>query len=104
MTDYHAMANYFFRSAIEKRNVSNYIFEKHFEIKDISLSNICKNNSIILLYEAVNYTDLETVFTAFLKRGIFNSFPRDILITNKMACIADKINSLEERILSETSI
>jgi hypothetical protein len=49
MTDYHAMANYFFRSAIEKRNVSNYIFEKHFEIKDMSLSNICKNNSILLI-------------------------------------------------------
>jgi hypothetical protein len=48
MTDYHVIANYFFRSAIEKRNISNNLFEKYFEIEDVSLSNICKNNSILL--------------------------------------------------------
>jgi hypothetical protein len=48
MTDYHAMENYFFRSAIEKRNVSDYFFDKHFEIWDVNRSNICKNISILL--------------------------------------------------------
>jgi hypothetical protein len=101
MTDYHTMANYFCRIAIEKNDMSDYLWEKQYEFSDENLSDICKHDSKILEYEAENYTKLADEFTMFLKRGMFISLPRAILVTNKMAMITDKIIKLEEEIINQ---
>ena len=101
MTDYYTMANYFYRIAIEKNDMSDYLSEKQYELSDQNLSNICKHDSKLLEYEAENYTKLADEFTMFLKRGMFISIPRAILVTNKMAIITDKIITLEEEIINQ---
>lgn len=99
MTDFQTMANYFYRIAIEKRDMSDYLFEKECQFDDENLSNICRHDANILKHEAENFTKLAEEFTTFLKKGFFISIPRAILVTNEMSAIANKIIDLEERII-----
>lgn len=101
MNDYYTMANYFYRMAIEKYNMSKYLWDKQYDFCDEGLSNICRCDAKLLEYEAENYTKLADEFNIFLRKGIFISTPRAILVTNKMAVILDNIISLEEKIIDQ---
>jgi hypothetical protein len=99
LSDYHCMANYYHRAAVEKMNVSQYLWQTKDLVDDANIFWICERDAILLSREAENFTKLASNFSLFLEKGIFLTLPCAFPITDAMARVVDEAISIEEEIL-----
>jgi hypothetical protein len=62
--------------------------------------NVCKNQSILLRQEAEKWNEVSKKYTVFLRRGVFLSDMRAILLMNKMEKLMEDIIDIEEALIT----
>jgi len=88
------LQNEFDRIAIEKRIAADVL------LNNSDISNICEYGATLLRQEAENWTKISEYYNVFMKKGIFLSLPRALLLMNKMADTMDNIIAIEEAIIA----
>ena len=96
--------NRFQQIAIEKHNISQYLFKTYHTLSDMNLSAVCLQNAIMLEQEAENWTKLASYFTLFLEKGMFMFLPNALSFAPDMKLILEDIESIEENIIGETMV
>ena len=66
-------------------------------------TDLCINQSRLLRLEAENWNELSNLYEIFLRRGIFLSTYRGILVINDMERLVKKIIDIEEEMINEAS-
>ncbi|MCK4366257.1 MAG: hypothetical protein KAW45_09400, partial [Thermoplasmatales archaeon] len=97
------MFSLYHRTAKEKHDISEYLWNLQFQLNDSYLSQICRTNSLLLELEAKNWDKLASNYAVFMKKGIFLSALQAILLMNKMSENVDDIIAIEEAIISSLS-
>jgi hypothetical protein len=100
-SDYHSQMNYYYQLAIEKKDISNFLWNYQFRFNISNISDICYHNSIYLNLESENFSKLANNFSDFLAKGFFikNSKANNTLknieeIINNLIYLENKIISL----------
>ena len=83
--------------AVGKNHVADYLETCPF------YTDLCINQSKLLRLEAKNWNELSKLYDIFLRRGIFLSTYRGILVIKYMEKLVKKIIDIEETIINETS-
>ena len=78
----------------EKRYMAKYLRENS------DINNFIEAEAILFEKEAENWGKLYSYYSQIAKRGIFISFPRAVLLINKMADTLDEIIAIEEAIIA----
>jgi hypothetical protein len=91
--------NYCYQLSIEKKDISNYLWNLQFIIKDNNISKICYNNSIYLKRESENFSKLAENFSKFLGHGFFIKNSNALYILEDMVKIIDNLIYLENKII-----
>ena len=97
------MFSLYHRTAKEKHDISEYLWNLQFQLNDSYYSQICRTNSLLLELEAKNWDKLASNYAVFMKKGIFLSALQAILLMNKMSENVDDIIAIEEAIISSLS-
>jgi hypothetical protein len=92
--------NYCYQLAIEKKDISNYLWNLSFSINDINISKICYNNSIYLKMESENFSKLAESFSKFLGHGFFIKNSNALNILENMVKIIQNLIYLENKIIN----
>jgi len=95
--------NYCYQLAVEKQDISQYLWDVQYVFNDSNISKTCRRDAILLDYEAENFTKLALNFSKFLERGMLMSLPCAFSITENMADITIDIISIEREIIGETN-
>jgi hypothetical protein len=100
LSDYHSQMNYFYQLAVEKKDISNFLWNLQFMFNDSNISNICYYNSMYLNFESENFSKLASNFSEFLRQGFFikNSNALDVL--NNMEKLTNNLIYLENKIIN----
>ena len=85
--------------AIQKHNMSQYLYNLQYQINDTNISDICKRDAELLSFESENWTKLGCYFSRFLRWGVFMTLSFGILTIKKMENIVTDIISIEEEII-----
>jgi hypothetical protein len=99
ISDFESTMVYYYQLVLEREDISRYLEDLQYEIEDENLSEICKNDSILLKQEADNYTKIAEYYSEFHKKGVFLTFPKAIQIINKMKEKIEEIIQIEETII-----
>ena len=102
MSECLSVLNYYDQIAIEKYNMSRYLWNNQYLFDDTNISDMCRHDAILLGYEAENWTKLACSFSKFLQRGLFMTLPYALSVIKNMESVLVDIISIEEEILGET--
>lgn len=91
------LQNTFDLIAIEKAMTAEYL--KNSTI----LPEICNYDSSLLMQESENWTKISNYYSEFMKKGIFMSLPRALILMNKMEETMENIIAIEEAIIAGPS-
>jgi hypothetical protein len=100
MQDWQDLANDFYQISVEKHNISEYLLDMSNFFDDPTLVDLCIYESDLLAQESENWSILGGYFINFMKKGVFLSLPRALIIINKMKAIVEKIITIEEAIIA----
>jgi hypothetical protein len=100
LSDYNSQMNYCYQLSIEKKDISNFLWDLQFVYNDSYVSEICIFNSNVLKFESENYSKLASNFSEFLGKGLFikNSYAFNLL--NNMEKIINNLIYLEKKIIN----
>lgn len=102
-TQLENMANLYYMISYEKRDVAEYLWEIKDLLNDTHLSNICRENSILLNQEAENWSKISSYYSLMLKRGSFMTLPRGMITIYFMNKVLDNIIKIEEEIIDNVN-
>ncbi|MEA3458565.1 MAG: hypothetical protein U9R21_07805, partial [Candidatus Thermoplasmatota archaeon] len=101
LSDYQSQMNYCYQLAVEKQDISQYLWDAQYVFNDLNISKTCRRDAILLSYEAENFTKLASNFSKFLERGMLMPLPCAFSITENMADITGNMISIEREIIGE---
>ena len=100
LSDYHSQMNYCYQLAIEKKDISDFLWNQQYTFNDENISKICRLNSQYLNMESENFSKLANNFSKFLGKGFFiNNYDAFIVLDNMLKSINNLIY-LENKIIN----
>jgi len=99
LSDYQSQMNYCYQLAVEKQDISQYLWGIQYVFNDSNISKTCRRDAILLGYEAENFTRLALNFSKFLEMGMLMPLPCAFSITENMADITGNMISIERKII-----
>lgn len=99
LSDYNSQMNYFYQLSIEKKDISNFLWNIQYMFNNSNISKICYYNSIYLNYESENFSKLAFNFSEFLSKGFFITNSNALNILNNIEKLVNNLIYLENKII-----
>ncbi len=96
--------NKFKQISLEKQTIISYLQAMQSAYNDTRITRICQKDAELLLFECENWSALATSYNIFLKKGVFFSAPRALLVLRHMLPAVEHIIHLEQELSGPVAI